>query len=258
MADDRKPSAGKTIVMIHGAFAGPWCFDRFRPVFEQRGWTCDAVTLPAHGGAPDDTSRLAVLGVADYRLALAAHLRSFADPPVLLGHSMGAVLAQQLAASGLARAMILASPAPRFGILPFTDGEKLAARELMGLGPFWTTAIHPNFEIAAANSLNCIPPSMRQSIFDRFGSESGRALFELFFWMFDSGAATALDVDQIRCPVMCFSGTEDCLISLATARATANGLQQAYFWEATGHGHMLLLEPQAERLAERIVDWIPT
>lgn len=39
MADDRKPSAGKTIVMIHGAFAGPWCFDRFRPVFEQRGAT---------------------------------------------------------------------------------------------------------------------------------------------------------------------------------------------------------------------------
>ena len=158
----------------------------------------------------------------------------------------------------LYRAMILASPAPRFGILPLTDGEKQAARELMGLGPFWTTAIHPSFEIAAANSLNCIPPSMRQSIFDRFGSESGRALFELFFWMFDSGAATALDVDQIRCPVMCFSGTEDRLISLATARATANGLQQAYFWEATGHGHMLLLEPQAERLAERIVDWIPT
>ena len=34
---------------------------------------------------------------------------------------MGAVLAQQLAASGLARALILVSPAPRAGILPSSE-----------------------------------------------------------------------------------------------------------------------------------------
>ena len=63
----------------------------------------------------------------------------------MLGHSMGAVLAQQLAAQGLARALILISPAPRAGILPTTGGEKQLDQDLMGLGAFWKMVITARF-----------------------------------------------------------------------------------------------------------------
>ncbi|MFL5258580.1 MAG: alpha/beta fold hydrolase, partial [Hyphomicrobiales bacterium] len=148
------------------------------------------------------------------------------------------------------------SPAPRAGILPATDGEREAAQQLMSLGAFWTTAIHPDFEVAKSNSLNRIPPEMQRAIFDRFGPESGRALFELFFWMFDSNAASAVDLDRIRCPVLCISGSDDRLIPPGTARLTAEGLPHAACWEAPDCGHMLLVEPSAEEIAHRIVDWL--
>jgi non-heme chloroperoxidase len=55
------------------------------------------------------------VGIADYLNELEAVLKIAGPQAVLLGHSMGAVLAQQLAAKGLARAIVLVSPAPRAG-----------------------------------------------------------------------------------------------------------------------------------------------
>ena len=246
----------KDIVMLHGANAGGWCFERFRAVFEDLGWTCHAPDLIGHGNdATADPQRLAGIGMADYHTQLQSFLTSFAAPPVVLGHSMGAVLGQQLAAEGLAQALILVSPAPRAGILPATDGEKQLAQDLMSLGPFWKTAIPPNFDLAVIYSLNRVSPELQASVFKQFVPKSGRALFELFFWMFDSGSATAVDIEAIKCPVMCVSGTDDRLVSLASARATAAPFKNATFYEAPGHGHMLLLEPGAEDLARRIAEW---
>jgi non-heme chloroperoxidase len=73
--------------------------------------------------------------MADYRAELETFLKTLPSKPVILGHSMGGVLAQQLAAQGLASALILVAPAPRSGILPPTDAEKQLDQDLVGLGP---------------------------------------------------------------------------------------------------------------------------
>ena len=73
------------------------------------------------------------VGMADYRAELEAFLETLPPKPVMLGHSMGGVLAQQLAAEGLASALILIAPAPRAGILPPSDAEKQLDEDLMGL-----------------------------------------------------------------------------------------------------------------------------
>jgi ABC-2 type transport system ATP-binding protein len=74
----------------------------------------------------------------------------------------------------------------------------------------------------------------------------------MFFWMLDKAKAAAVDTGAVRCPVLCLSGTDDNLVSLATARATALPYRDAQFWEEAGHGHMLLIEPGAEDIARRI------
>jgi non-heme chloroperoxidase len=248
----------KHIVMLHGASAGGWCFDIFREEFEALGWTCHSPDLVGHGkdSAAAD-AKLVGVGMADYRAECASLLKSFAEPPVILGHSMGAVLAQQLAAAGLARALVLVSPAPRAGILPATDSERQLDQDLMTIAAFWNAVIHPDFNLACFYSLNRVPPAEQRSVFDRFGPESGRAYFEVFFWMFDKTGATAVDTTKISCPVLCLSGTDDNLVSLATARATAAPYRNAALWEEAGHGHMLPLEPGAAGIARRIADWIP-
>jgi pimeloyl-ACP methyl ester carboxylesterase len=171
---------------------------------------------------------------------------------------MGAVIAQQLAAQGLVRSLILVSPAPRAGILPPTGGEKQLDQDLMGLGAFWKMVIPPDFALACIYSLNRVPTSKQRAVFDKFGPESGLAFFQLFFWMLDQTSATSVATDQVRCPVLCLSGTDDKLVSPLTARATAVAYRGAPFWELQGHGHMLLVEPGADEIAERIAAWIPS
>lgn len=249
---------GKDIVMIHGANEGGWCFDTFKTVFESRGWTCHAPDLIGHGTRAKDAARILVgVGMADYRAELRAFLQALPPQPVLLGHSMGGVLAQQLAAEGLARALILVAPAPRSGILPPTDAEKQLDQDLMALGPIWKTVINPDFAMARLYTLNRVPEAEQRAVFDKFGPESGRAFFELFFWMFDQTGATRVEVDAVRCPVLCLVGAEDKIVSPQTARLAAEAYPGAAFWELDGHGHMLVLEPGADKIARRIADWIP-
>jgi pimeloyl-ACP methyl ester carboxylesterase len=131
------------------------------------------------------------------------------------------------------------------------------AQDLISLGPFWKSVINPDFDLARVLSLNCVPEAEQHAVFDKFGPESGKAFFELFFWMFDKAGATKVDTAAINCPVLCVEGADDKLVSPATARATASAYRGATFWELPGHGHMLVLEPGAEDIARRIVAWLP-
>jgi len=248
----------KDIVMLHGANEGGWCFDRFKAVFEGLGFICHTPDLIGHGTKAADAAKTLVgVGMADYRVELEAFLETVPPKPVILGHSMGGVLAQQLAARGLASALILVAPAPRSGILPPTDAERKLDQDLMGLGSFWKTVIDPDFGLARIYTLNCVPEAEQRAVFDRFGPESGRAFFELFFWMFDRSGATVVHTNAVSCPVLCLVGADDKIVSPQTALETARAYPEAAFWKLEGHGHMLVLEPGAEDIARRIADWIP-
>jgi non-heme chloroperoxidase len=126
----------------------------------------------------------------------------------------------------------------------------------MSIGPFWTRALDPNFDLACHYTLNLLPKDEQRRVFDRFGPESGRALFETFFWMFDQTASTIVDTGAVGCPVLCLSGAQDNIVSLETAKETASVYPQAEFWELKDHAHMLLIEPGAEKIAARIADWL--
>ena len=130
----------KGIVMLHGANAGGWCFERFRTVFESLGWTCHTPDLIGHGNAATCKNRRRWYGgllrsatvISDVVRCAARH------PRALYGSAARTTLGP------LAQALILVSPAPRAGVLPATDGEKQLARDL---------TIHDTAELRARRRL---------------------------------------------------------------------------------------------------------
>lgn len=246
------------VVLIHGAFCGGWSFADVMPVFAERGWSCEAPDLPYHVPGPKRAPNpaLARQSIDDYTRDMAAFVKRLSKPPVIVGHSMGGLIAQQLAAQGLARALVLFAPAPPWGILPSTEAEMNLAKGLMQAAPFWDKALNPSFEVAKGDSLAGLDPEAQRRIFAMFSPESGRALFELFFWMFDRQRATAVDAAAVTCPVLVVSGSEDKVISAVTGRKVAALYAHATFEEAAGRGHFLIMEQRAAALAARCADWI--
>lgn len=102
-----------TVVLVHGAFHGGWCWDRVVPGLAAAGLTAVAVDLPGHGvgdpGPPGD--------LADD----AAHVRAVLDrcdgPVVLVGHSYGGVVITEAAAgrTDVAHLVYLAAMVPDVG-----------------------------------------------------------------------------------------------------------------------------------------------
>jgi pimeloyl-ACP methyl ester carboxylesterase len=99
------------ILFLHGAFAGPEVWTRFvAPWFAGRGHRVAAPRLP---GPVDGEPRL-----RDYVRRARAAADAFGDRPVVVGHSLGGLVAQHLAAEGaVAGAVLVASPGP-LGIGP--------------------------------------------------------------------------------------------------------------------------------------------
>jgi non-heme chloroperoxidase len=247
------------VVLIHGASVGGWCLEGFASQLRSRGWSCCVPDLRHHGDGPikEPDPRLATTSIRDYTKDMARLVEGLDEVPIIIGHSMGGLIAQQLAADGLARALVLLSPSAPSGILPSTDAEFLFATQLMAAGPFWTMALQPVFEIAETGSLNRLDSVSRRRVFARLGPESGRALFELFFWMFDGSRATTVASESVTCPVLIVFGSEDRIVSAQTGRRIAALYgERATFVEVPSHGHFLPMEPGWERLAELAADWM--
>lgn len=248
-----------TVVFIHGTNAGPWTMKNFSDHFEREGFTCHSPAYRGHDVPPSDESsrRLEGLSIADYVDDISKFVEKLETKPILVGHSLGGVVAQKLAAKGLAKATILLNGSVNWGILPTTDEERALGKMFMAAGSFWEGTMLPDFETMAKFGLNKIDPADQRSVFEQLGPESGQVLFELFFWIFDQNQTTRIDYDAIDCPVLMISGTDDLAIPPSTARKIFERYgPKAQFHEAVGHGHYLMLEPQWQKIAAICTDWI--
>jgi pimeloyl-ACP methyl ester carboxylesterase len=243
--------------MIHGAFCGPWVFDAFRKPFEAAGYKVHAPALRFHGEGARPSRALGKTSLTDYAHDLAGFIATLDAPPILLGHSLGGLLAQMLAAKGLARALVLLAPCPPWGIMPSTVFEIASAQTLLLAGDFWNQPLMPDYWIAAANSLDRLPPAERLKVFARFVPESGLATFEILHWAFDAKRASLVHAHDVTCPILCLTGEHDRINPPSTVRRIAERYRgRAIYEELPGQSHWLPGEPGWEKIAARAVKWL--
>jgi pimeloyl-ACP methyl ester carboxylesterase len=77
-----------SIVLIHGSFHGPWCWQLFAPRLEAAGHRV---------AIPDLMASAAPLDLMAYAAAVAAAIDRLPGPVMLIGHSMGGLVAAQAA-----------------------------------------------------------------------------------------------------------------------------------------------------------------
>jgi len=103
------PRAAPIMLLIHGATVPHWEFDRLVPYLNEAGWRTLRPDLYGHGrSARPKTVYDRQLFVAQLDSLLRA--LSIARPEAVLGHSMGAAIAAELAARRSIRRLILVAP----------------------------------------------------------------------------------------------------------------------------------------------------
>ncbi len=241
-----------SIVMVHGAFCGGWAFDSFREPFEAAGHRVIAPDLPGHGAG---TMAVAGRSMSDYAKAIVNLCQAQDAPPILLGHSLGGLVSQMVAARIPLAGLILLAPSAPWGVQGGSAHEALAAVSLYALGPYWAQAIQPDYGAAAQYLLQNLSRDQRRVVFSRMTAESGRAMWETLNWWLDPFATTMASAVAIKTHVLAIAGGKDEIHPPATVKAVAARLrgETRTFQDM---GHWLVGEPGWEEVAATCLDWI--
>ena len=85
-------SATPTIILVHGAWHGAWCWQRVIPLLTDRGLAVRTVDLPSVGAKPGSP-----VGLASDAAAVRAVIDDVTGPVMLCGHSYGGMVISQAA-----------------------------------------------------------------------------------------------------------------------------------------------------------------
>jgi pimeloyl-ACP methyl ester carboxylesterase len=111
--------------------------------------------------------------------------------------------------------------------------------------------------VACADSLDGLAEKDRLPVFEKFGAESGRLLFEVLLWPYDLTRASSIAVDHAVCPVLFLAASEDKLSAPETVRIAAEIWPgDADFRLLEGFSHFLIGEPGWQTMVAPILDWM--
>lgn len=242
------------VVMVHGAFCGGWAFESFRAPFEAAGFEVIAPDLRGHGPG-DAPGAVAGVSMADYAADIAGVCERLETPPVLLGHSMGGLVAQLAARRAAVSALVLLAPSPPWGVAATSLEEAATAFGVHMLGPFASGALSPDRGLMRAYSLDRLARPEREAAIASLRPESAQAVRETLNWWMDPFMTTSLGPGPLTPPSLVVAGERDVVHSPATGAAVAERIG-AEFRVMRGMSHWLMGEPGWEQVSDAVLAWI--
>jgi pimeloyl-ACP methyl ester carboxylesterase len=249
----------ETIVMIHGMWGGSWPWGNYRKFFEEKGYHCLTPTLRFHNVDPKAPPhpQLGTTSLRDYADDLEKEIRKLDTLPVLMGHSMGGLLAQILGSRGLAKALVLLTPAPPRGIMALKPSVLRSFWSGLTRWGFWRKPMRQTLAEAVYSMLHLLPAEEQKEIYHKFVYESGWAACEIGFTFFDPKRASDVDESKITCPVLVIAAARDRITPASVVRKVAEKYKAvSTYQEFANHAHWVIGEPGWPEIAEYIFAWL--
>ena len=255
-------SGTKHVVLIHGAWGRGYSWGPARTAFEERGYTVHTPTLRHHElPLRDGAMKIAPLSMRDYTDDLVAFVDSLDAPPLLVGHSLGGLLAQLVAARTRHSGVVAACPAPSPGVFAPTPTTLRSFGSLFGrlyLPPRpWAKPLYPptwqRFRRWIANTQT---EETARELFADLVFDSGRAYCELLFPFLDRGKATTVNFAAVTTPVLAIGGECDRTVAPQVARKTAARYGRGTYVEIPHSDHFVFFGDALTATMGHIDDWI--
>lgn len=205
------------VIAIHGMWARSARWVNFGKFFTENGFLFVAPTLRYHYLNNACDANLGTTSVLDH----VSDILEFIDlikrhykinvPPIVMGHSMGGLIAQKVAEETELSGLILINSAWPQGIkaklnLLYRLRTLRYIFQILRSKPFKIS-----YKLASTYVMNNIPKSERRGLYDKFVHESGRSAREILL------GRIAVDETKINCPVLVVGCSKDRIVPSSVA-----------------------------------------
>ena len=256
--------AKTTIVFIHGLWMHssswqPWMdfFNKHGYTTINPGWPGDSGTVAACRNNPEFIANRGVKEIAD---SYAKAIEALAQPPIVIGHSFGGLIAQIILGRGIAAAGIALDPAPMKGVWQLPLSTIKASLPILG-NPFnLKKALSLSFAQFRYGFANAVPEQEARDLYDKWTIPAPcRPLFQAATASF-AGSQTKVDTaNKTRGPLLITGGESDNIAPPVLGRASANKYNGAVvtdFHLFSGRGHSLIIDHGWREVAEYSFAWL--
>ncbi len=246
------------LLLIHGMCTTGRFWDPFGASLAAAGFRIHAPTLRHHKrlseGSPDP--RLGMVSLRDYVEDLEGLIADMDAKPIIIGHSMGGLLAQKLAARDRARALVLLAPAPPTGVFALSPSSFMTFASYLRHPLAWMQPFVPTRAEATYGVLNALEEDRHEVVYAERAHESGRAVWEIGFWWLDPLRAAYVERSAVRCPILACAGGRDRAAPPSLVHRIAARYPQSEVRDYPDRGHLMVVEPGWPEIAADITEWI--
>jgi len=250
----------KTIILIHGMFMTPLCWEKWIPYYEAKGYRIFAPAWPGrdksveelNAAHPDpELAKLKLNHTVDH---MAAFIKGLDEKPAVIGHSMGGLVVQLLLQRDVALvAGIAIDPAPPAGV--FTTKWSFVKSNFPAINPFLLNQpVQMTFEHFQYAFVNTLPVDEQRAAYDRYVVPESRGVPTSSL-----GAAGKVDFSRPRRPLLITAGEKDHIIPAPLNRSNYNkykGPSVTDFKQFAGRDHFLIGSRGWQEIADYCLEWL--
>ena len=204
----------KTIVFIHGLWMHSSSWQKWMDYFNEQGyktlspnWPGDSETVAESRKNPE---AIANRGVTEIVESYAKVIAKLPEPPIVIGHSFGGLIAQILLSKNLASGCIAINPAPLKGVWQLPLSVFKASFSILG-NPFnYKKANSITFKQFCYGFANAIPKKEAKELYDLFTIPApSKPLFQAATATFAGNETKVNTENTTRGPLLITGGEKD-------------------------------------------------
>jgi pimeloyl-ACP methyl ester carboxylesterase len=263
------PAKSHPVIFIHGLWIHATAWQPWLELFENNGYAVSAPGWPGESATvaqtrenPDGMNDVGIQQMIDHYTHVIGALGGI--KPVVVGHSFGGLIAQELLAEGLIAAAVAIDPAPIKGVKALPLAQLRSAFPVLGnpANRHRTVSLTAKqFHYAFGNALSEEESDALHQQWSIPGA--GKPLFEDAGANFSRHSAAKVDTHLAdRGPLLLTSGTEDHVVPLKVTKEVvgmySKSPAQTDFHVFEGRGHSLTIDSGWKDVAGVVLDWLAT